>query len=116
MDALIKSGMGSTEASVDFLRKILGFCKACAAKGFITEGVEADYAAFGSWTIRIRAPARVEPRSLSMTWDGREGELTTKERMRDVTGNWPLKAVAEVKLDTSKGDNPFTYCLEFLDR
>jgi hypothetical protein len=107
--------MGSAEDSVAFLHRIVGFCQACAAKGFITEGVEADYAHFGSWTVRLRARTRVEPRALIMTWDAREGELAIKERMRDVSGNWPLKAVAETKLDTSKGDDPFTYCLEFLD-
>ena len=107
--------MGSAEASVGFLREILAFCEACAAKGFITEGVEADYAHFGSWTVRVRARTRVEPRALTMTWDGREGELVIKERMRDVSGNWPLKAVAETRLVTSEGDDPFAYCLHFLD-
>ena len=111
---MIEAGMPPPEASINFLREILGFCEACAAKSFITEGVEADYAHFGSWTVRVRAQTRVEPRALIMTWDGREGELAIKERIRDVSGNWPLKAVAETKLDTSRGEDPF--CLEFLDR
>jgi hypothetical protein len=113
---VLQACMASAEHSIDFLWEVFRFCEACAAKGFITEGVEADYAHFGSWTVRIRARSRTKPRSLIATWDGREGELAIKERVRDVTGNWPLKAAAETKLDTSKGDDPFTYCLQFLDR
>ena len=107
--------MASAENSINFLRKILRFCEACATRGYITEGIEADYAGFGSWSIRLGT--RVNGRdSIVLAWDGREGRLTIKKRVPEPSGIWPLKAVAEMDLETSKGEDPFTHCLQFLDR
>lgn len=107
--------MPSPEASVNFLREILRFCEACAARNYVAEEVQADYAHFGSWSIRIHSHSKDSPREIVFTWDAREAQLQIKERIRDEQGLWPLRLIDETKLDTSKGETPFTRCLDYLD-
>lgn len=108
--------MPSPEASINFLREVLEFCDSCAARGYVVERVEADYQYFGAWSIAIGESSAQERRAIVFTWDAREGELAIKERIRDKAGLWPLKLIDERKIETSKGDDPFARCLEYLDR
>jgi hypothetical protein len=112
---MIEAGMSSPEASIQFLREVLRFCEACAARGYVVEGVEAEYS-FGPWTIRLSSRSEEASRGIVFSWDGREGRLAIKERVRDDLGLWPLKLIDDLKVDTSTGDDPFTHCLEYLDR
>lgn len=112
---MIQAAMSSPEASLNFLRDVLRFCEACAARCFVAEEVQADYTHFGSWSIRIDSHSKESRRQIVFEWDGREGRLQIKERLRDEQGLWPLCLINDMKLATSKGEDPFTQCLEYLD-